>query len=101
MSWERVGERLHTFLACAWPMYSRGPPNGTVRQDDGRRVVGAEVDLEAGVDAGVGRAGPLFLLGVPCSAMRGRCSSIVKRVVRSTRVPMAELSRPTMRSPSQ
>src|SRR5829696_2873060 len=33
--------------------------------------------------------------------MRGRCNSMVNRVVRSTSVPMAELPRPRMRSPSQ
>lgn len=33
--------------------------------------------------------------------MRGRCSSIVNRVVRSTRVPVAKLPSPRMRSPSQ
>ena len=47
-------------------------------------------------------AGPFF---TPASwswpVMRGRCSSMVKRVVRSTRVPIAELSMPMMRSPSQ
>ena len=37
----------------------------------------------------------------PCPARRGRCSSIVNRVVRSTRVPIAELPSPRMRSPSQ
>jgi hypothetical protein len=37
----------------------------------------------------------------PWPVMRGRCSSRVKRVVRSTRVPIAELPRPRMRSPSQ
>src|SRR6266581_907924 len=46
-------------------------------------------------------AGPLLTLGLPWSAMRGRCSSIVNRVVRSTRVPIAELPSPRMRSPSQ
>src|SRR5215469_6357722 len=38
---------------------------------------------------------------VPWSVMRGRCSSRVKRVIRSTKVPIAELPRPKMRSPSQ
>ena len=33
--------------------------------------------------------------------MRGRCSSIVNRVVRSTSVPIADLSSPMIRSPSQ
>jgi hypothetical protein len=33
--------------------------------------------------------------------MPGRCSSIVKRVVRSTSVPIADLSSPMMKSPSQ
>ena len=33
--------------------------------------------------------------------MRGRCSSSVKRVMRSTMVPIAELPSPRMRSPSQ
>src|SRR3546814_3432089 len=37
----------------------------------------------------------------PCPASRGRCSSIVKRVVRSTCVPIAELPKPRMRPPSQ
>src|SRR4051794_38884002 len=47
-------------------------------------------------------AGPFFVRGAsPCPARRGRCSSIAKRVVRSTNVPIAELSRPRMRSPSQ
>jgi hypothetical protein len=35
-----------------------------------------------------------------CPANRGRCNSIVKRVVRSTNVPIAELPRPRMRSAS-
>ena len=47
-------------------------------------------------------AGPFLVRGPsPWPAMRGRWSRIVKRVVRSTRVPMAELPNPTMRSPSQ
>ena len=47
-------------------------------------------------------AGPFFIRGTsPWPARRGRCSSIVKRVVRSTSVPIAELPRPRMRSPSQ
>ena len=47
-------------------------------------------------------AGPFFARGAsPWPARRGRCSSIVKRVVRSTSVPIAELPRPRMRSPSQ
>ena len=47
-------------------------------------------------------AGPFFARGwSPWPSMRGRCSSIVKRVVRSTSVPIAELSRPRIRSPSQ
>ena len=33
--------------------------------------------------------------------MRGRCKSIVKRIVRSTRVPIDELPRPRIRSPFQ
>jgi hypothetical protein len=33
--------------------------------------------------------------------MRGKCSSTVNRVVRSTSVPIAELSGPRIRSPSQ
>ena len=47
-------------------------------------------------------AGP-FLVRTPqpWPAMRGRCSRIVNRVVRSTSVPMAELPKPKMRSPSQ
>jgi len=39
-------------------------------------------------------AGPFLVLGPPWSSMRGRCSRIVNRVVRSTRVPIAELSNP-------
>src|SRR3546814_16911629 len=47
-------------------------------------------------------AGPFFMRGEsPCPASRGRCSSIVKRVVRSTCVPIAELPKPRMRPPSQ
>jgi len=47
-------------------------------------------------------AGPFFTrASTPCSAIRGKCSSIVNRVVRSTSVPIAELSNPRMRSPSQ
>src|SRR6266581_401646 len=47
-------------------------------------------------------AGPFFALGpVPWPCMGGRCSSIVNRVVRSARVPIAELFSPMMRSPSQ
>jgi hypothetical protein len=33
---------------------------------------------------------------VPWPSIGGRCSSIVNRVVRSTRVPIAELFSPTM-----
>jgi len=39
-------------------------------------------------------------LPAPCPSMR-RCRSMLKRVVRSTSVPIAELPRPRMRSPSQ
>ena len=47
-------------------------------------------------------AGPFFTRASwPWSIMRGRCSSRVKRVIRSTKVPIAELPRPRMRSPSQ
>ena len=47
-------------------------------------------------------AGPFFTRGSsPWPSMRGRCSSIVNRVVRSTSVPIAELSSPMIRSPSQ
>src|SRR3982751_1502753 len=47
-------------------------------------------------------AGPFLVRGPsPWPAMRGRWSSIVNRVVRSTSVPMAKLPNPTMRSPSQ
>src|SRR5918995_596068 len=47
-------------------------------------------------------AGPLWIRGPwPWPSMRGRCSSMVNRVVRSTRDPIAELPRPKMRSPSQ
>src|SRR6516162_4819805 len=47
-------------------------------------------------------AGPFFTRASwPWSDMRGRCSSRVKRVIRSTKVPIAELPRPKMRSPSQ
>lgn len=49
--------------------------------------------------------GPFFMsvvrLPVACSAIRGKCNSSVNRVVRSTSVPMAELSNPTIKSPSQ
>ena len=47
------------------------------------------------------RARPFLTLSRPRSAMRGRWSSIVNRVVRSTNVPIAERPRPMMRSPSQ
>jgi len=46
-------------------------------------------------------AGPFLALGPPWPSMGGRCSSIVNRVVRSARVPIAELFSPRMRSPSQ
>ena len=47
-------------------------------------------------------AGPLWTRAwSPWPSMRGRCSSIVNRVVRSTSVPIAELPSPRMRSPSQ
>src|SRR3954454_539327 len=47
-------------------------------------------------------AGPFLVRGPsPWPAMGGRWSRIVNRVVRSTRVPIAELPSPTMRSPSQ
>ena len=45
--------------------------------------------------------GPFFTRGCPKSVIRGRCSSNVNRVLRSTRVPIAELSSPRIRSPSQ
>jgi len=48
--------------------------------------------------------GPFLVRGmVPCPCMRGRCSSMVNRVVRSTSVPIAEFDAvpPMMRSPSQ
>src|SRR6476620_4486080 len=49
-----------------------------------------------------GEWGPFFTRASwPWPVIRGRCSSRVKRVVRSTRVPIAELPRPRMRSPSQ
>src|SRR4051795_6008416 len=45
-------------------------------------------------------AGPFFTRASwPWPIMGGRCSSRVKRVVRSTKVPIAELPKPTMRSP--
>ena len=47
------------------------------------------------------RAGPFLTGGPPCPAIRGRCSRIVNRVVRSTRVPIAELPSPRIKSPSQ
>jgi hypothetical protein len=43
-------------------------------------------------------AGPFLALGPPWPSTRGRCSSIVNRVVRSTRVPIAELPGPRIRS---
>ena len=47
-------------------------------------------------------AGPFFTRAPsPWPGMRGRWSSIVNRVVRSTSVPIAELPSPRMRSPSQ
>src|SRR5216683_1529786 len=47
-------------------------------------------------------AGPFLTRGlVPWPSIGGRCSSIVNRVERSTRVPIAELSSPTIRSPAQ
>jgi len=47
-------------------------------------------------------AGPSLACGPsPSPFNRGRCRSIVKRVVRSTSVPIAELPEPTIRSPSQ
>ena len=49
-----------------------------------------------------GERGPVLgARAVTVARMRGRWSRIVNRVVRSTRVPMAELPNPTMRSPSQ
>ena len=48
------------------------------------------------------RGGPFLTRGCsPWPAMRGRCGSIVKRVLRSTRVPMAERCSPMIKSPSQ
>lgn len=48
------------------------------------------------------RAGPFLTRAVaPQPGIAGKCSSIVNRLVRSTKVPMAELSRPMIRSPSQ
>ena len=47
-------------------------------------------------------AGPFFSLAAgPWLGIGGRCSSRVKRVVRSTNVPIALLLSPMMRSPSQ
>ena len=49
-----------------------------------------------------GERGPFFTRGpLPWPGMGGRWSSIVKRVVRSTSVPIAELPSPRIRSPSQ
>ena len=46
--------------------------------------------------------GPFFLGGMtPYPSSRGRWSSMVKRVVRSTSVPIADRSSPMTRSPSQ
>lgn len=53
-------------------------------------------------EAAASAAGPFFTRGEsPCPARRGRCSRIVKRVVRSTSEPIAEPPRPRMTSPSQ
>ena len=70
----------------------------------GQRDVG--VDARDGVTyrlgAMTGECGPFFTRASwPWPAMRGRYSSRVKRVVRSTKVPIAELPRPRIRSPSQ
>ena len=55
-----------------------------------------------GLGAVAAVAGPFLTRGrVPCPGIGGRWSSIVNRVVRSTRVPMADCRRPRIRSPSQ
>ena len=44
-------------------------------------------------------AGPFFTrASTPCAAIRGKSSNIVNRVVRSTSMPIAELSNPRIRS---
>lgn len=46
--------------------------------------------------------GPFLTYGVvPKTSIRGRCSSIVYLLVRSTSLPIADLSNPMIRSPSQ
>jgi hypothetical protein len=70
----------------------RAQPWGVAQVSSSRRVSGVEV--------------------MPCTTMEttthcgrpsigGRCSSMVNRLERSTRVPIAELRRPRIRSPSQ
>ena len=53
------------------------------------------------LSAGLQSVGLCVSRRLPRSAMRGRWSSIVNRVVRSTNVPIAELPSPMIRSPSQ
>ena len=49
-----------------------------------------------------GHGGPFLTIGaVPNSAIRGRCSSIVNLLRRSTSVPIADFSKPMTKSPSQ
>lgn len=46
-------------------------------------------------------AGPLLARGPLRPSMGGRCSGTVKRLVRSTSIPIAEFCSPRIRSPSQ
>ena len=93
-----------------------GSEGGAIDRSDGvSDTVGllgvAEVDVKMAGDLALPRAllgGRRWRLAChgrdrcwPWPGMGGRCSSIVNRVVRSTRVPIVELCSPRIRSPSQ
>src|SRR3954449_2552453 len=72
------------------------------RSCSGRVVIVVAIALRTASAPCPASAGPfLARCPWPCPSNRGRCSSIVNRVVRSTRVPIAELPSPRIRSPSQ
>ena len=83
----RIDARL-TLAALATAIEGRNPPVGCIHHSDR----GSQWRVQP-VVATRGRC-----RGLPFG---GRCSSIVNRVVRSTRVPIADLPKPMIRSPSQ
>ncbi len=67
-----------------------------------RRVVGWSIDSSQTAALATNALGTAISnRGPPKPSIRGRCNSIVNRVVRSTRVPIADRSVPMIRSPSR